>query len=78
MKLHHENRIQRTAGRQVDCQVRVAEASGRDNSDSLETEIQRRAHEIYVSRKGEPGNALLDWLQAEIELRARKGKASSN
>jgi len=34
-------------------------------------QIKRRAHEIYLVRGGKPGNPLLDWLQAEKELRAR-------
>ena len=34
-------------------------------------QIKRRAHEIYLVRGGKPGDPLLDWLQAEKELRAR-------
>jgi hypothetical protein len=33
-------------------------------------QVRRRAHEIYLVRGGKPGNSLLDWLQAEKELRA--------
>jgi hypothetical protein len=33
-------------------------------------EIRQRAYEIYVSRNGQAGDAIQDWLQAEHELRA--------
>ncbi|MFQ5709174.1 MAG: DUF2934 domain-containing protein [bacterium] len=35
-----------------------------------EDEIRRRAFEIFLSRNGQPGHDLEDWLQAEKELRA--------
>ncbi len=31
-------------------------------------QIRARAHEIYLSRKGAPGDPVADWLQAEREL----------
>jgi hypothetical protein len=31
-------------------------------------QIQLRAYEIYVERRGAPGNQIDDWLQAEREL----------
>jgi len=31
-------------------------------------EIQLRAYEIYLERRGAPGNELEDWVQAEREL----------
>jgi hypothetical protein len=31
-------------------------------------EIARRAYEIYLTRGGEPGRELDDWLQAERDL----------
>lgn len=34
-------------------------------------EIQLRAYEIFMSRGGEPGRDLEDWLLAETELRSR-------
>ncbi|NUQ46113.1 MAG: DUF2934 domain-containing protein [Phycisphaerae bacterium] len=37
--------------------------------------IRQRAHEIYLSRDGAAGCAEVDWLQAEMELRASKTKA---
>jgi hypothetical protein len=40
-----------------------------------ETEIARRAFEVFCARGGQPGRALDDWLQAERELTA--GVASS-
>lgn len=39
-------------------------------------EIERRAYEHYLSRNGAPGNAELDWLKAEIELRGREDAAA--
>ena len=40
---------------------------------SLEEQIRRRAHELYVARGNPSGFALDDWLQAEDEiLRARR------
>jgi hypothetical protein len=33
-------------------------------------QIRQRAYEIYLSRKGRPGEPLLDWFQAELELHA--------
>ena len=32
-------------------------------------QIQKRAHEIFIARGGEPGRELDDWLQAEHELK---------
>jgi DUF2934 family protein len=48
-------------------------------------QIQFRAYEIYLERRGAPGNALQDWVQAEHELlqkprkttRATKAKAKA-
>jgi len=37
-------------------------------SDSLEEQIQRRAHELYVERGNQSGSELDDWLQAEEEV----------
>jgi hypothetical protein len=47
-------------------------------------QIQLRAYEIYLERRGAPGNELQDWVQAERELlqkprktaRATKSKAA--
>jgi hypothetical protein len=30
--------------------------------------VRERAYQIYLQRKGKPGSALEDWLQAEKEL----------
>lgn len=40
--------------------------------DPTDTEIARRAYEIFLARNGEPGDALADWLQAEEELKAER------
>lgn len=33
-----------------------------------EDQIRARAYELYLERKGKPGNPVDDWLQAEFEL----------
>ncbi len=38
-------------------------------------EIRKRAYDIYLARKGAPGDPTKDWLQAERELRASKRQA---
>jgi hypothetical protein len=40
-----------------------------------QTEIARRAHEIYLARGGAHGFDLEDWLQAERELKPNTGYA---
>ena len=40
-------------------------------------EIQSRAHEIHMTRGGEDGNDLDDWIQAERELKAEQAKEAS-
>lgn len=35
----------------------------------LEERIRSRAYDLYLSRAGEPGSELDDWLQAEEEIR---------
>jgi hypothetical protein len=41
-------------------------------------QIQKRAHEIFVARGGEPGRELDDWLLAEYELKAEIGRQREN
>lgn len=36
-------------------------------------QIQQRAYQIYLERRGAPGNAMQDWLQAERELAPNGG-----
>ena len=77
MTRHHGNRMRRTSGDQVVREFQVAEACEQsDSSEPTRAQIERRAYEIYLSRNGAPGNAELDWLQAEIELCARKAAAA--
>lgn len=33
-----------------------------------EDQIRARAYELFLARKGKPGNPVDDWLQAEFEL----------
>jgi len=35
--------------------------------------IQKRAYDLYLKRGRTPGHELEDWLQAERELRERRG-----
>lgn len=37
----------------------------------LDEKIRKRAHEIYLSRDDEEGDALSDWLQAEKEIKKK-------
>jgi hypothetical protein len=37
-------------------------------------EISLRAYQIYLERRGAPGNALDDWTRAERELLAKPAK----
>ena len=39
-------------------------------------EIQLRAYEIYLERRGAPGNELEDWVRAEHELLQKYGKTA--
>jgi Protein of unknown function (DUF2934) len=45
-------------------------------------QIQNRAYEIYLERRGAPGNPVQDWLRAEQELlaglSAKPRKSSKN
>ncbi len=75
MTLRHGNRVRKSGGEQVVREVQAAEVGELADNGPTEDEIRQRAHEIYLSRSGAPGNAEVDWLQAEIELRARKAKA---
>jgi hypothetical protein len=36
-----------------------------------QNDIARRAYDLYLARRREPGHHLEDWLQAEQELRER-------
>ena len=73
MKLTHGNRTRRTTGDQMAAEFQAAhfcEQPGRN--EPTRGEIERRAYEIYLARNGAPGNADVDWLQAETELRGHK------
>lgn len=41
-------------------------------------QIKRRAYEIYLSRNGRPGNAQLDWFEAEQQLRFAARRAAES
>lgn len=72
MTLQHFNRIRKDGGAQVVRELEVADVVEMAESEPTEDDIRRRAYEIYLSRDGAPGNAELDWLQAETELRDRR------
>lgn len=78
MTLRHGNRVRKNGGEQVVRELEAAHAVEAAESGPTEDEIRQRAHEIYLSRGGAPGNAELDWLQAETELRARKATKHLN
>jgi hypothetical protein len=42
-----------------------------------EQEIRRRAYEIYLERRAQPGHELEDWLRAERELTAIQSNSPS-
>ena len=70
MTLRHHNRVTKNGGKQVVRELESADAVDMAESGPTEDEVRQRAHEHYLSRNGAPGNAELDWLQAETELRA--------
>ncbi len=45
-------------------------AASEEQSASSQSEIAKRAYEIYLDRGATPGRDLDDWLQAESELAA--------
>jgi hypothetical protein len=49
-----------------------AESDGGSRSRTRQQEIQRIAHERFVSRGSQPGSELTDWLSAEKEVDARE------
>jgi DUF2934 family protein len=53
---------------------RASELGPTGRGDELEAEIRRRAYEIYLSRGGQDGDHVTDWLEAERIVRgARTG-----
>lgn len=78
MTLRHGNRVRKNGGEQMVRELEATDAAEMAGSSPTENEIRQRAHEIYLSRGGAPGNAEVDWLQAEIELRTRKAQARPN
>ena len=43
---------------------------------SPQQKIEVRAYEIYLERKGAPGNPLEDWVRAEREVLQKSGKTT--
>jgi hypothetical protein len=78
MTLQHGNRIRQTSGKQVVRELQAAKANEVFVGGPTKDGIRQRADEINLSRAGVPGNPVVDWLQAEIELRAHKDKSPSN
>lgn len=73
MTLQHNNRIRRRGGKEVVREAQAFNLTVMRSREPNEAEIRQRAHEIYLGRNGVPGNPVVDWLQAEVELRARAG-----
>ncbi|MGO8836304.1 MAG: DUF2934 domain-containing protein [Limisphaerales bacterium] len=67
-----QNKKQRTQDNNPLQENREAILQNRKLPSSTPEQIQKRAHEIFVARGGEPGRELDDWLQAERELQAGK------
>jgi hypothetical protein len=51
--------------------IKQSEATVLVTPEQLEEEIHKRAHEIFLSRGAEEGDALADWLQAEKEIKKK-------
>lgn len=51
---------------------RMTRAGSGDKNPTSE-EIQARAYQLYLERKGAPGDPLDDWVRAEHELRSKNG-----
>ena len=56
--------------------TRIAEPEVETVVDTYE-EISSRAYELYLERGQEDGHALEDWLQAEMEVTARKTRPAA-
>lgn len=78
MTLRHGNRVRKNGGAQVVRELECIDSVEMRGSGPTESEVRQRAYEIYVGRGGAPGNAELDWLQAETELCARIAAARPN
>lgn len=44
---------------------------------NLDEEIRRRAYQLYLERKGAPGDPAADWIVAEREVRVRHARQDS-
>ena len=78
MTLRHGNRVRKNGGEQVVRELECLDSVEMRESGPIASEVRQRAYEIYVGRGGAPGNAELDWLQADTELRSRKTAVCSN
>lgn len=75
MTLRHGNRVRKNGGEQLVRDLQCIDSVEMGESGPTQSEIRQRAYQIYQDRNGAPGNADLDWLRAEIELRARTAAA---
>jgi hypothetical protein len=57
--------------------VQIAAQSKADRETPSEGEIRLKAYQKYCARNGKPGDPLLDWLEAERELRERPAREES-
>jgi hypothetical protein len=58
----------RKATKMTTRKVTECRPTGSEKARAPEEKIRARAYEICLARKGEPGDALSDWFQAEREL----------
>ncbi|MCO6438377.1 MAG: hypothetical protein J5J06_14885 [Phycisphaerae bacterium] len=71
MRLQHWNRIRRGEGDEMDLELEVAEAGEPGEKGPANAAPQERGMRITLNYPGKTGNTEFDWLQAEMELRAR-------
>ena len=62
-----------TAG---DMPLEEREEAAEQAAADLHARITERAFHLYLSRNGEPGDALSDWLQAESEIKQETSQAT--
>jgi hypothetical protein len=58
--------------------VQVAAQSNAERAGPSEEEIRLKAYQKYCSRGGKPGDPMLDWLEAERELRESPAREESS
>jgi len=57
--------------------IQERELESKSEEQLTHEEIEKRAYEIYLNRRGEEGDALQDWLIAEEEVTQGRAKQIS-